>query len=182
MLALALSLRFVMLFASLGASVGAVLMFIEGGLKLRGAIAQMLASDDASKSVIAAVMGATDKFLFGIVLVIFAYAIAFGFVFQLAPETRRALPRWMRVDGIGELKHTFIEVILVYLAVDFVTDIAEADVHLSWESLVLPVAMVCLAGAMRLLATGHRPAAGDADDEDDPPGRSAVRTRPNVVL
>jgi len=39
---------------------------------------QVRSSADDSRSVIAAVLGATDTFLLGIVLVVFAYAIAFG--------------------------------------------------------------------------------------------------------
>ena len=61
-----------------------------------------------SASVIALVMQATDAFLFGLVLSVFAYAITFGFAFDL-PETARAkLPQWMRVDGISELKITLL--------------------------------------------------------------------------
>jgi uncharacterized membrane protein YqhA len=97
------------------------------------------------------VMEATDKFLFGIVLVIFAFAITFGFVVELTQEQRRKLPEWISVDGIGELKHVFFEVILVYLAVDYVTDIAETESHVQWTSLVMPIAILLLAGAMRLL-------------------------------
>ena len=85
-------------------------------------------------------MGATDEFLFALVLLIFAYAIAFGFVIDLAPEDRERLPAWMRISSISELKHTLIEVILVYLVVDFATDTAEKSGphHHEWGALVLP--------------------------------------------
>ena len=45
---------------------------------------------------IAQVMGGTDVFLFGIVLVIFAYNIDFGFVFELGEGEKERLPGWMR--------------------------------------------------------------------------------------
>lgn len=152
MLAFGLSLRYVMLVASVGASVGALLMFWEGGVEIHHAILNAWARDGASSAVITNVMEATDKFLFGIVLVIFAFAITFGFVVELTEQQRARLPGWMSVGGIGELKHVFFQVILVYLAVDYVTDIAESESHGQWTALVMPIAILLLAAALRLLA------------------------------
>ena len=164
MLAFALSLRYVMLLAAGGASIGAVLMFWEGGVEISHAISQAWLRDSANAAVVTNVMEATDKFLFGIVLVIFAFAISFGFVFDLSAETRRKLPRWMVIEGVAELKHVFFEVILIYLAVDYVTDVAESESHRDWASLVMPIAIFLLAGAMRLLVgfgTSHGTARPD---------------------
>ena len=94
-------------------------------------------------------MSATDAFLFGIVLVIFAYAIAFGFAFDVSPETHEKLPPWMRINRVSDIKHTLIEVILVYLVVDFATDSAQA-VDLSWQTLVKPLSIAIIAAASRL--------------------------------
>jgi uncharacterized membrane protein YqhA len=150
MLRAALSLRYLMLVASFGAVLGALLMFYEAVEKLVGGFAALL-SHDESKSVVAAVMGATDSSLFGIVLMFFAYAIAFGFVVELRAENRERLPRWMRVESISDLKHTLIEVILVYLVVDFATDVANSTTHQNWETLIMPVAILLLAGALWLM-------------------------------
>ena len=154
MLAFGLSLRYVMLIASLGAAIGALLMFWEGGLGIWTAVGHAWARDNPS-AVITGVMEATDKFLFGIVLVIFAFAITFGFVINLSEAARKSLPHWISVDGVAELKHVFFEVILVYLAVDYVTDIAETESHRDWATLVMPIAIFLLAGAMRLLGQMH---------------------------
>src|SRR4051812_5621649 len=101
MLHFVLSLRWVTLLAALGAAIGSVLMFIEGGVKLVHALEFAFRSiEPVGLSTIALVMQATDTFLFGLVLIVFAYAITFGFAFDL-PETARAkLPQWMRVNGI----------------------------------------------------------------------------------
>jgi hypothetical protein len=107
MLRFALSLRCVMLIASLGAALGALLMFWEGGSKMLGGVQSVLADHD-TKIITAAVMGATDAFLFGIVLVIFAYSVAFGFVLDVSPGDRDALPMWMRAKGVAELKNTLV--------------------------------------------------------------------------
>jgi hypothetical protein len=82
---------------------------------------------------------------------IFAYAIAFGFVLHASPAYRERLPTWIQVRSIGELKHTLIEMILVYLVVDFATDLAAGEGHVSWETLVIPMAILLIAGALRLL-------------------------------
>ena len=39
----------------------------------------------------------------------------------------------MRVEGLGEIKITLIEVVLVYLVVDFVTDVVEVEGGFTWE-------------------------------------------------
>ena len=51
------------------------------------------------------------------------------------------------MQGVGELKHTLVEVIIVYLVVDFATDLATDESALSWQSLVKPCSTVLIAGA-----------------------------------
>jgi uncharacterized membrane protein YqhA len=155
MLKVLLSLRFLALFTSFGAVVGALLMFWVGGAKLVSAVGMLSLDGDTVKPITAAVMSATDAFLFGAVLIIFAYAIAFGFVLQTSPEFRQRLPGWIQVESVGELKRTLIEVILVYLVVDFATDLAAGEGHVSWETLVVPMSIVLIAGALRLVVSGQ---------------------------
>jgi hypothetical protein len=67
----------------------------------------------------------------------------------------------MQVESIGELKRTLIEVILVYLVVDFATDLAAGEGHVSWDALVIPISVVLIAGALRLIVgCGPKTAAG----------------------
>jgi uncharacterized membrane protein YqhA len=156
MLHFVLSLRWITLLAALGAAVGSFLMFIEGGVKLAHALEiAFLLTRPAGLSVIAFVMQATDAFLFGLVLIVFAYAITFGFAFDLPETVRAKLPQWMRVDGISELKITLIEVTLVYLVVDFATDMVEVETQVNWEMLIKPVAILLIAGALRLVEIGR---------------------------
>jgi len=67
-----------MALASLGVIAAAVLRFWEGLLTLRHAFAYVRTDPDLA--VIAAVMRATDKPLFAMVLVIFGCAISLGFL------------------------------------------------------------------------------------------------------
>jgi uncharacterized membrane protein YqhA len=154
--------RFLMLLACLWAVFGAVLMFGLAGAKLgHAAEALWLGGFGQAKEITAAVMGATDASLFGVVLIIFAYAIAFGFVFPLNSKARERIPGWMQVENIGQLKHALIEVIIVYMVVDFATDLAAEDSILAWESLVKPVSVALIATTLRLMAWPgsheHRP-------------------------
>ena len=146
-----LAFRYVMLIAALGAVLGAILMFWQGGTDLIGAT-RSIAALDSDKGVTASVMHATDAMLFGVVLIVFAYAIAFAFVFDLSPEATGRLPVWMRVESVSSLKQSLIEVILVYMVVDVATDWIESDLRPEWSSLVKPVAIVMIAGASRLLS------------------------------
>jgi len=151
MLRFALSLRYIMLVASIGTAVGAIVMFWEGSVHtLNGAYAAVIEHD--AKGAVAQVMGATDSYLFGIVLVIFAYNIAFGFVFDLGKAERQVLPAWMQPSSMHELKTTLVGVILVYLVVDFATDWAESNFAETWTVLIKPISILLIAGTFRLLA------------------------------
>jgi uncharacterized membrane protein YqhA len=150
MVELFLSLRFLMLLASLGAVAGALLMFWLGGAKLLHAAGAVVSGSLDPRTTTTDVMGATDAFLFAMVLVIFASTIAFGFVFERGVAGAH-LPEWMRVGSLRELKHTLIEVILVYLVVDTATDLAAAE-ELSWPALIKPATVLAIAGALRLMA------------------------------
>jgi uncharacterized membrane protein YqhA len=92
-----LSLRAIMLIGSVGALVGSF-MFVQGGVFLHEAWHTILAEGDAvQKQVSVPVLEAVDSFLFGIVLVIFAYGIAIGVVFTLPEGYGAQLPTWMKV-------------------------------------------------------------------------------------
>ena len=155
MLRIVLSLRFVMLIASGGAAVGAFLMFWQGAAEMAGT-ALTLVSGGERAAVIAAVMHGTDAFLFGIVLVIFAYGIAIGFVFTLPEGYGERLPIWMKVGGVGQLKATLAEVVIVVLIVIFARIVVEANGHLQWSMLVLPASILMISAALRMLELGGK--------------------------
>jgi uncharacterized membrane protein YqhA len=153
------SLQYLMVFGALGAAFGALLMFWLGASKLVHAVRSGAVADPlATTTMVTSVMGGTDAFLFGVVLITFSYAIMFGFVIDQPAKAGPSTATWTGLRGVGELKHTLIEVILVYLVVDFATDLVEEATALSWQTLVVPLAIVLIAGALRLLGSGasHR--------------------------
>lgn len=151
-----LPLRFLMLFACLGAVVGALLMFGLAGAKLgHGAAIVLTSRFEQSGEITTAVMGATDALLFGVVLIIFAFAIAFGFVFPPDGAAHQRVPAWMQISSVGELKHTLVEVIIVYLVVDFATDLALIEGNVDVHQLIKPAAVLLIAGALHLMGNGR---------------------------
>lgn len=150
------SLRFVLLFGSAGTALSALVMIWQGGHSLFSALLRVIDPTRSGKPVVTYIMDATDEFLFGIVLIIFAYAITFGFALRPTPAMRERLPSWIHIDDVKELKAIFFDALIVYLAVDFITDITEADGHMTWEMLVKPLSMMLMAGAMRLLVKPHK--------------------------
>jgi uncharacterized membrane protein YqhA len=92
LLSFLLGLRTIMLIGSAGAMVGALLMFMQGSAYLYHAWHDFF----SGQQIIVPVLEAVDAFLFGIVLVIFAYGIAIGFVFTLPEGYGASLPNWMR--------------------------------------------------------------------------------------
>ena len=159
-----LSLRAIMLIGSVGALVGSLLMFLQGGVFLHEAWHTILAEGDAvQKQVTVPVLEAVDSFLFGIVLVIFAYGIAIGFVFTLPEGYGGRLPPWMKVGGVGQLKATLAEVVIVVLIVIFARIVVEANGHLQWSMLVLPASILMISVALRMIELGSK----EGTKEDD---------------
>ncbi|MGC1178645.1 MAG: YqhA family protein [Methyloceanibacter sp.] len=159
-----LGLRAIMLIGSAGAIVSSLLMFLQGGFFLHEAWHTILAEGNAAqKQVTVPVLEAVDAFLFGIVLVIFAYGIAIGFVFTLPEGYGKRLPNWMKVDGVGQLKATLAEVVIVVLIVIFARIIVEANGHLEWSMLVLPASILLIATAVRMIELGGEKKAKQGD-------------------
>ncbi len=157
-----LSLRAIMLIGSVGALVGSLLMFLQGGFFLHEAWHTIMTEGDAmQKQVTVPVLEAVDSFLFGIVLVIFAYGIAIGFVFTLPEGYGGRLPTWMKVGGVGQLKATLAEVVIVVLIVIFARIVVEANGHLQWTMLVLPASILMIAVALRMIELGGKEGKGE---------------------
>ncbi|MGD9738732.1 MAG: YqhA family protein [Bauldia sp.] len=157
------ALRIVMLAGSVGSFLGSLLMFYQGFLYVGEAWDTLRhgSEDGHVAQVTVPVLEAVDSFLFGVVLVIFAYGIAVGFVFRLPPALARILPSWMKISGVGQLKAILAEVVVVVLIVIFARVVVEAGSTFSWNLLVLPVSIVLLAGAIWLLALGDHDTSGD---------------------
>jgi uncharacterized membrane protein YqhA len=147
-----LGLRAIMLIGSAGAMIGALLMFLQGGFYLHEAWHTLMTPGEAAeRQVTVPVLEAVDAFLFGIVLVIFAYGIAIGFVFTLPEGYGRSLPNWMKIEGVSQLKGILSEVVVVVLIVIFARVVVEANGKFEWSMLVLPASIFLIAVALRMI-------------------------------
>ena len=126
----------------------------EGG----PAAPDIVAEEHGVSQVTVPVLEAVDSFLFGVVLVIFCYSIAVGFVFRLPAGLAAIVPTWMKVDGVGQLKQILAEVVVVILVVIFARVVVESGGALTWDLLVLPVSIILIAAAIWLLELGSHEA------------------------
>jgi uncharacterized membrane protein YqhA len=177
LLSFLLGLRAIMLIGSVGAMVGALLMFLQGGLYLNEAWRKLMtpAHEIAERSVTVPVLEAVDAFLFGIVLVIFAYGIAIGFVFTLPEGYGRTLPNWMKIEGVSQLKGIPAEVVIVVLIVIFarvVVGTVDSGKSFEWAMIVLPASILMIAVALRMIelagGKGHGAGSDNSGARPDP--------------
>ncbi|MCB5201141.1 YqhA family protein [Neorhizobium sp. T786] len=161
-----LGLRYFLILASLGVLFAAFLMFWEGLLMLWEGYG--LVRLDPDFSVIVTVLQATDKILLGIVLMVVGCGIALGFALDISPEQRKNLPQWMIIDTVAELKNLFFQMIILYLVVHFAAQVGETQGPLDWNTLVLPLSVLLLGGAMKLVASSsHLPEQRRENGRDD---------------
>ncbi|EAQ03289.1 hypothetical protein OB2597_01677 [Pseudooceanicola batsensis HTCC2597] len=164
--------------AVIGSLAGSVLMFGLGLFNIYLAFAGGLELPDEGESYgaqsVISVIEALDRFLIGIVLLYFAYGV---YTLFLHPERSReelALPDWLRVRQIGQLKQVVAEVIIVVLFVLFLRVALQAfhspgislEINQIATLLVLPVSVVLLALALRLVQLHPKPEA--AEEEPGP--------------
>ncbi|UPG73576.1 YqhA family protein [Roseomonas gilardii subsp. gilardii] len=150
MIDILLKLRYILVLASVGVFAGALLVLWDAVLRLWRAFSAFRQGMEIF--VIPTVLGAADKFLFSIALMIFAYAITFCFVLDLSAEVRRKLPAWMIVDTVSELKNLLFQLVILYLVVHVAIEVAEAEDTSNWSLLVVPTAVLLLAAAMKLIS------------------------------
>lgn len=171
-----LSSRYLTIMAVLGSLGSSVLMFFLGLYDILMAFMHGLSPPigDASKDspgalAVIKVIEGLDRFLIAIVLLYFAYGVYSLFI---RPEQalqggkeELALPSWLRVKEVGQLKQVVAEVIIVILFVLFLRIALQLfqteNMILSWNKiatlLILPVCTVLLAIALRFVELHPKP-------------------------
>lgn len=147
---LATGFRTLLALGALGMAIGGTTLIAEGLFHVGSGLAE-LARQTATASISSRIMKATDELLFGIVLIIFASNIAFGFCLDSIRAAQFRIPTFMSARSIPALKATFCQVIVVYLIVDFATDILADANKLDVSLLYFPAAIGLISAALRLL-------------------------------
>lgn len=162
--------RLVMAVAVLGLIVSAFTLIAYAGLVVAKTVLETVTGDELSqtgaKRLSVAFVELADVFLLGSVLLIVALGL-----YELFIDPRLPVPPWLRVNNLDELKGKLIGVILVLLAVGFLTRVVEWDGSAEILPLGLAVAAVVAAFAVyAFLADG--PAGKEGTDGKQ--GRSDV--------
>lgn len=170
--------RFLSLFAVLGSLAGSLLMFLLGSYNIYEAYAYGLQLDEGATTTygtaaVISVIEGLDRFLIGIVLLYFAYGVYALLIHPDQGERDLALPDWLQIRQIGQLKQVVAEVIVVILLVLFLRVALEAyntpGAELTWMQIaslaVLPVSIALLALALRLVELHPKETAEERDEE-----------------
>lgn len=125
-----------------------------------------------AQAVISVIEG-LDRFLIAIVLLYFAYGVYSLFLHPERSERELALPDWLKVKSIGQLKQVVAEVIIVVLFVLFLRVALQAFLSPSavfeWNQiatlLVLPVSVCLLAFALRMVQLHPKPSRDEVEQD-----------------
>lgn len=160
-----LATRISTLVAILASWFGAILLFALGLVHTYEGFAALVWPEHAGAdnlphgdATVVHIIGALDRFLIAVVLLYFGYGLYGLFIRPDRSPRQMGLPEWLHVDSIGELKQTTAEVIIVILFVLFLRYAFDAfqlqdqtfTLAEMGHFLALPVAIVLLAGALRL--------------------------------
>ncbi len=164
--------RLLTLLSVVGSLAGALLMFVLGVMRIVDAYRAWIPSIDrrethvsSDAAAIISVIEALDRFLIAIVLLYFAYGVYALFIRRRPEPKTIPLTQRLRIESIGQLKQVVAEVILVVLFVLFLRVslqiYADPDAALTWAQIatvgLLPLSIVLLAGALRLLELHPKP-------------------------
>lgn len=159
--------RYLSVIAVVFSAVGAVLMFVIGAVTTIDAVVTYLGghedkafSSDAALASTVEIVSSLDQFLLGLVLLVFAYGVySLWVVADTAAweeqRTKLHAPDWLNVTSVTDLKVKLIEVVAVLLAVLFLKGVLKNPMTV-WSDLVVPIAVVLLAGTVWLIRkAGH---------------------------
>lgn len=99
-----------------------------------------------------------DTFFIAFILLYFAYSVYF---LTLASERDPAsvrnipMPEWLRIQSLGEMKKTLLEVIVVALSLFWLRVVLIQTTEFQWSDLVLPASILAIAGSVRIMKLDH---------------------------
>lgn len=148
--------------AVLASFVGAGLMILIGLQETAHAVLELVHPQEndlpVGDAIAVRLISALDRFVIAVVLLYFGFGIYSLFVRPNQVPEETGVPGWLDVQGIGQLKQTLAETIIVVLFVLFLRVTLETfidqGVNMEWPSLLklltLPVAIILLSASLRL--------------------------------
>lgn len=164
-----LASRHIVLIPIFGALLASVAILLYGFATLYPVVRDLIAGGDLSvvhaKRVAVDFIEMIDLFLIGTVL----YIVALG-LYELFIDASIALPRWLIVKSLDDLKEKLIGVTIVLLAVTFLADTVEWDGSESLMHEGIAVAAVIVALALSMLVSHYHAKLGIVDPLPDEEG------------
>ena len=150
--------RFLIILAVLGTFAASATLQVFGLLRVAAVILDLIRAGDvsaaAAKSLIADTVSIIDIFLIGTVL----FVISAG-LYQLFVQRTIALPDWLRIESLDDLKDNLTEVIVVAILVAFLGQAVEWTGDVAILAFGLAVGAVILAVAALTWVTRRKPGA-----------------------
>ncbi|MGN6033192.1 MAG: YqhA family protein [Thermomicrobiales bacterium] len=144
--------------AILGVSISSVIMLIYAMLALLDTAIEAFWEHDldvhGANHLAVELIELTDLFLLGMVL----YVVALG-MYQLFIDRWIAVPGWMRVENLQQLKSHLISVIVVLMAVSFLADLVQfnSGLDLLYEGAAVALVAASLSGFSWITHKTHGP-------------------------
>lgn len=150
------SFRHISWVAVISSLLGATLMFAIGLQTTINAVRAFLYDISVktlspADTATAYVIKSLDAFLIAFVLFIFAHGIYKLFINPEAPHSKTNTLGWIKITNIGHLKKILAEVIIIIIFVTFLELLLLNLNSLSWTLLILPVSILLLSVALKLL-------------------------------
>ena len=150
--------RYFSLVAVIASILGSILMHIIGAIKVFSAYKSYFIASVSTLDVptskanisITYLIQAIDAFLIAVTLMIFASGIYSLFV-RRVPEEEDNRARFFKISSIAELKRMLTELVIIILMVKFLEESLQNVGSYSWDLLVVPVGVLLLAAAVRVL-------------------------------
>jgi len=148
--------RFLIILAVLGTFASSATLQVFGLLRVIAVVLDLIRARDlasaAAKSLIAYTVSIVDIFLIGTVL----FVISAG-LYQLFVHKEIALPGWLRIESLDDLKDNLTEVIIVAILVAFLGQAVEWTGDISILAFGLAVGAVIISVAALTWATRRKP-------------------------
>ncbi len=127
-------------------------------------VLQLLFKSQDPKEIELATLSIVDIFLFGMVMMIFAFGTYNLFISKLdnvSRDTRsyEVRPKWVRVENFGELKSIFIKVAIMILIITFLElvvrsmELFQKDIY---SILIIPVGILLIALSLKLVHSSKK--------------------------
>jgi len=107
--------RFAVVVPALASIIGALLLMAQGSISMLTIVAQAITDGSSLKESIVDVLTAIDAILLGTVLLVIGYGL-----YELFIDADIAVPHWLRVNNLDDLKSKLIGVVVAIIAVVFV--------------------------------------------------------------